>query len=90
MLKTPTIKRLGSFQFSKIALFARWFKVGPIEKKLQKKHKVKANLYLYDVTSSYLEGENNEEKFQSVQTFKKSAQLENILEKFEDSYIFHK
>lgn len=31
-----------------------------IEKKLQKKHKVKANLYLYDVTSSYLEGENNE------------------------------
>ena len=31
-----------------------------IEKKLQKIHKVKANLYLYDVTSSYLEGANNE------------------------------
>ena len=31
-----------------------------IEKKLQKIHKVKANLYLYDVTSSYLEGTNNE------------------------------
>ena len=30
-----------------------------IEKKLQKIHKVKANLYLYDVTSSYLEGANN-------------------------------
>jgi transposase len=33
-----------------------------IEKKLQKKHGVKENknLYLYDVTSSYLEGEHNE------------------------------
>ena len=31
-----------------------------IEKKLQNYHKVQSNLYLYDVTSSYLEGENNE------------------------------
>ena len=31
-----------------------------IEKTLQKQHKVKANLYLYDVTSSYLEGSCNE------------------------------
>ncbi len=31
-----------------------------IEKELQKKHKVNTNLYLYDVTSSYLEGACNE------------------------------
>ena len=31
-----------------------------IEKKLVKYNKVEANLYLYDVTSSYLEGINNE------------------------------
>lgn len=31
-----------------------------IEKTLQNQHKVKANLYLYDVTSSYLEGSCNE------------------------------
>ena len=31
-----------------------------IEKNLAKYHKVEANLYLYDVTSSYLEGESNE------------------------------
>ncbi len=30
-----------------------------IEKELQKKHKINTNLYLYDVTSSYLEGDQN-------------------------------